>query len=210
MMKCKQFPLSIQDGCSRRNLITTQGTDGFSHIQLIIRLHLVQKRWCFLLFHWFVFNKIYPLAFFNTTLLRTSNYNLRLHILTLSVERKEAGLCGAVTNRQDRSRPAFCCSQALAVDDCGHAELGKDNSSKSQQHWGQREGNFSRETTSFIRWLQMELPVLITFDHLRPPSCTHFILLRPQERFVTKNCKLPVSVFHDIDLCFCFRWHWSL
>lgn len=46
---------------------------------------------------------------------------------------------GAVTNRQDRSRPAFCCSQALAVDDCGHAELGKDNSSKSKQHWGQRE-----------------------------------------------------------------------
>lgn len=85
------------------------------------------------------------------TLLQTSNYNLRLHILTLSVERKEVGLCGAITNRQSRSKPAFYCPQALIVDDRGHAELGKDNISKSQQYWGQREGNFSREMTRFIR-----------------------------------------------------------
>lgn len=85
------------------------------------------------------------------TLLQTSNYNLRLHILTQSVGRKEVGLCGAITNRQNRSRPAFYCPQALTMDDCGHAELGKDNISKSQQYSGQSGSSFSREMTRFIK-----------------------------------------------------------
>ena len=85
------------------------------------------------------------------TLLQTSNYNIRLHILTLSVGRKEVGLCGAITNRQSRSKPAFYCPQALIVDDRGHAELGKDNISKSQQYSGRSGGSFSQEMTRFIR-----------------------------------------------------------
>lgn len=50
-------------------------------------------------------------------------------------------------NGQNRPRPAFCCPQASTIDGCGHAELGKDHISKSQQYWGV----ISQEMTRIIR-----------------------------------------------------------